>query len=87
MRAFLESDLWRFARARPGMIFGFVVIVLNVLLALFGPALAPYPVEAPAGASLLPPGARHWFGTDVSGIDVPSRMMASPRIDPTIVLV
>jgi peptide/nickel transport system permease protein len=87
MRAFLDSDLWRFARARPGMIFGFVVIVLNVLLALFGPAIAPYPVQAPAGASLQPPGARHWFGTDVSGIDVLSRMMASPRIDLTIALV
>lgn len=87
MAGFFESDFWRFARVRPGMLFGFAVIVLNLFLAVFGPALAPYPVQAPSGASLLPPSFEHWFGTDVSGIDVLSRMMAAPRIDLTIALV
>jgi len=84
---FAESDLWRFARARPGMIFGFVVIVLNLFLAIAGPAIAPYPTQAPAGPSLVPPNATHWFGTDVSGMDIFSRVLAAPRIDLTIALV
>ena len=35
----------------------------------------------------LPPGAQHWLGTDISGMDVFSRVMAAPRIDLTIALV
>jgi peptide/nickel transport system permease protein len=87
MRRFLESDLWHFARLRPAMMFGWAVIVLNLFLALVGPVIAPYPVQAPAGGSLRPPSAAHWFGTDVSGLDIFSRILAAPRIDLTIALV
>lgn len=87
MRGFLDSDLWRFARTRPGMIFGFAVILANVVLAFIGPLIAPFPTLAPAGSSLIPPNARHWFGTDVSGLDIFSRVLAAPRIDLTIALV
>lgn len=84
---FLDSDLWRFARSRPGMLFGFAVIVINLVLAFIGPAIAPFPPEAPAGPSLVPPNATYWFGTDVSGLDIFSRVLAAPRIDLTIALV
>jgi peptide/nickel transport system permease protein len=87
VRGFLDSELWRFARTRPSMIFGFVVIAINLLLALIGPLIAPFPVQAPAGASLTPPDATHWFGTDVSGLDIFSRVLAAPRVDLTIALV
>jgi peptide/nickel transport system permease protein len=87
MRHFLETDLWRFARTRPGMIFGFVVIVINLMLALVGPLIAPYSTQAPAGDSLIPPNGTHWFGTDVSGLDIFSRVLVAPRIDLTIALV
>ena len=87
MRHFLDSELWRFARTRPSMIFGFVVIAINLVLALIGPLIAPFPTQAPAGASLIPPNATHWFGTDVSGMDIFSRVLAAPRVDLTIALV
>jgi peptide/nickel transport system permease protein len=87
MSGFSRSDFWRFARQRPGMLFGLAVIVTNMVLALFGPAIAPYPTQAPAGPSLLPPNAQFWFGTDVSGLDIFSRVLAAPRIDITIALV
>jgi peptide/nickel transport system permease protein len=87
MRHFLETDLWRFARTRPGMIFGFVVIVINLTLALVGPLIAPFSTQAPAGDSLIPPNGTHWFGTDVSGLDIFSRVLVAPRIDLTIALV
>lgn len=87
MAGFFRSDFWRFARRRPGMLLGLAVIVTNMVLALFGPAIAPYPTQAPAGPSLLPPNAQFWFGTDVSGLDIFSRVLAAPRIDITIALV
>jgi peptide/nickel transport system permease protein len=85
--ALRRSDLWRFARTRPGMVFGLIVIVLNVLLALLGPTIAPFPIQAPSGGGLIPPTRTHWFGTDVSGMDIFSRVLAAPRIDLTIALV
>ena len=87
MQRLLQSDLWHFARLRPAMMFGLAVIVVNLFLALAGPAIAPYPVQAPTGASLRPPSGAHWFGTDVSGLDIFSRILAAPRIDLTIALV
>lgn len=87
MDGFLESDLWRFARQRPAMVFGFLVIVVNLVLALVGPAIAPFATQAPSGPALVPPNPTHWFGTDASGMDVFSRVLAAPRIDLTIALV
>jgi peptide/nickel transport system permease protein len=84
----IRSDFWQFTRKRPGMLFGFCVVFATVFLAIFGPSLAPYPIEqASAGGSILPPSSEHWFGTDVSGLDVFSRVIAAPRIDLTIALV
>ena len=69
------------------MLIGLVVIILNVVLAVLGPTIAPHPTQAPSGGSLLPPSREHWFGTDVSGLDIFSRVLAAPRIDLTIALV
>ncbi len=88
MKEFLfRHDFWRFTLRRPGMLFGLVVIVATVFLAIFGQTLAPYPVESPTSLSIQPPDAQHWFGTDVSGLDVFSRTIAAPRIDLAIALV
>lgn len=88
MRLSLQNnEFCQFASHRPGMVFGMVVILVTVFLAIAGPALAPYPVEAPAGPSIEPPSRRHWFGTDVSGLDIFSRVISAPRIDLTIALV
>ena len=76
-----------FARRRPGFIFGLVVVVATVFLAMLGPYIAPYhPERALPGAGLQPPSAQHWMGTDVSGMDVFSRVISAPRIDLAIAL-
>jgi peptide/nickel transport system permease protein len=63
-------------------------VALTIFLAVFGPGLAPYgPEEALPGVANLPPSAEHWMGTDISGMDVFSRVIAAPRIDLTIALV
>jgi len=82
------GNLWHFARRRPGFLFGLVVIAVTVFLAMFGPWITPYrPEEALPGRAVLPPSAEHWMGTDISGMDIFSRVIAAPRIDLTIALI
>ena len=78
--------LRRFRRsviADPLALAGVAVIALLVLLAVFGPWLAPYP-EQGAGQSdvparMLPPSIGHPFGTDGLGRDMLSRVMVGAR--------
>ena len=59
-----------------------VAFAAFVLLALFGPALAPHePLSSNAGAALAPPGPGHWFGTDALGRDILSRVIVATRLD------
>ncbi len=53
-----------------------------VLIALFGPWIAPYdPLASDAAAALKPPSMRHWFGTDAVGRDILSRTLLATRLD------
>lgn len=59
-----------------------------IFLTIFGPMLAPLPTEeADASATLLPPSSTHWFGTDESGMDIFSRVLAAPRTDVLIAVI
>jgi peptide/nickel transport system permease protein len=59
------------------VLFGFFVVV-----ALFGPWLAPYdPLASNASAALQPPSLAHWFGTDALGRDILSRVLVATRLD------
>lgn len=76
-----------FTRGRPSFLVGLVIVAITIFLAFFGPMVAPYhPERAIPGAGLLPPSAEHWMGTDVSGMDIFSRVISAPRIDLTIAL-
>ena len=82
------AHFWRFARTQPGFLFGLVVVMVTVFLALLGPWIAPYrPEEALPGQAVLPPNVDHWMGTDISGMAISSRVIAAPRIDLTIALI
>ncbi|WP_425405508.1 ABC transporter permease [Hwanghaeella sp.] len=60
----------------------FGLFALIVLVALLGPAIAPYdPLESNAARALQPPNADHWFGTDNLGRDVFSRVIVATRLD------
>jgi len=64
------------------------VLCVTLFLAVFGPWIAPYnPEEALQGSAILPPSMTHWMGTDVSGMDIFSRVISAPRIDLTIALI
>jgi ABC-type dipeptide/oligopeptide/nickel transport system permease subunit len=60
--------------------FGAVVIIMMVLVAIFAPLLAPYdPYEPDMQNALAPPSAEHWLGTDAIGRDTLSRLIYGSR--------
>jgi peptide/nickel transport system permease protein len=60
----------------------FALFLLLVMVALFGPALAPHnPLSSNTAEALHPPDAQHWFGTDQLGRDVFSRIVVATRLD------
>ncbi len=67
---------------RPGAVFGLTLLALQVIAIIFAPYIAPYsPENANPLLSLLPPSADHWMGTDVSGLDIYSRIIYATRIN------
>ena len=69
----------RFA-ARPTAMFGLIIIVLFVAVALAAPWLAPYdPTRQAYTVIRKAPSALHWFGTDENGRDVLSRVIFGAR--------
>jgi peptide/nickel transport system permease protein len=73
-------NAWRGAIRDPKAIIGLIVLAMFVFLAIFGSALAPYPVHVQTGRIFEPPSSRHWLGTDDGGIDVQSLVMTGARI-------
>jgi peptide/nickel transport system permease protein len=68
----------------PLSIVGLAIIVVFLLVGIFGPYLAPYPLQA-GGApdlahQLLPPSLQFPFGTDELGRDIFSRIIFGARI-------
>ena len=62
-------------------VFGLVVIVLLILVALFAPYIAPYDIAANDLANRLqPPSWTNYFGTDELGRDIFSRLVYGSRI-------
>jgi peptide/nickel transport system permease protein len=84
----ISSPVWRrFLRHRAGVA-GLVLIVIFAIMAVAAPLIAPYTADAfDLSASLAPPSAQHWFGTDPLGRDIFSRCIYGARISLTIGLI
>lgn len=79
MHLWLEASL-RFVRQQPLGAAGLVVVLIMVFAALLADVIAPYdPLRNDYTAMFQPPGATHWFGTDVFGRDVLSRILYGSR--------
>jgi peptide/nickel transport system permease protein len=62
--------------SRPLSAAGATITLIFLLIALFGPWIAPYgATEIIPGDARQPPSAEHWFGTDNLGRDVFSRVI------------
>lgn len=66
---------------RPTTRAAFAILAIVLLLAMFGPRLAPHdPLAQNPYALLQGPSAAHWLGTDAFGRDVLSRLLAGSTI-------
>jgi peptide/nickel transport system permease protein len=77
----LWSDALRRMRRSPSAIIGATIIGFFVLVAIFAPFLAPFdPIKGNLADSYLPPSPEHWFGTNVQGQDMLSRIIFGSRL-------
>ncbi len=68
--------------------FGAGVIIAMTVSAVLAPLLARHdPIAIDLANQLLPPSASHWFGTDVQGRDVWSRLVHGARVSLAVGLV
>lgn len=71
--------------ANQSLMVGFVLIVLLMLVALFGPLVVPHdPNEMDVLSRLQGPTAEHWLGTDNLGRDLLSRIIYGARISMSV---
>ncbi|MFQ5988300.1 MAG: ABC transporter permease [Candidatus Methylomirabilales bacterium] len=79
-----RGEVLRRWRRHPGIILGSFVLFLFGVVALLSPLLSPYdPYHIPEGLeamSLLSPRPGHWFGTDLLGRDLLSRIFYGARV-------
>jgi peptide/nickel transport system permease protein len=78
----LGRSWYKFSR-NPMSVVGLVMVVSLILIAIFAPFVAPYPKHAGPFTDFhnakIPPGLRYFFGTDVIGRDVLSRIIFGLR--------
>ncbi len=76
----LRSRVWRKLLRRKGAMFGAVLALLFLAVAILAPYLAPYdPLRTDWSAVRSPPSPQHWLGTDELGRDVLSRVIWGAR--------
>ena len=72
-------------RRHPTAIVGGVVLLLMILIAIAAPWLGTGdPLAVSPIRRLRPPGAQYWFGTDMLGRDVYSRVLYGARVSLTV---
>jgi peptide/nickel transport system permease protein len=76
----LAQERWHAARRSPTLIVGLLILAFWIVCALFGSGITPCdPYADDLLATLAPPSAAHWFGTDQLGRDVFSRVIVGAR--------
>jgi len=84
----LFQDLIRAFRQNRMAFLGLLMVLLLTVLALAAPVITPYdPYEVDLDNSLLAPSWSHWFGTDMFGRDLLTRVIYGARISLVIGLV
>ncbi len=71
--------LWRLVTLNRKVTFGVAIVGFFLLVALFGPAVAPQDPTAFNGVILDPPSPAHWLGTNLSGQDVFAQLVVGAR--------
>jgi len=71
---------WRRLIRNHVAVIAMVLLTAVVFLAIFGPHIFPYSPEIPTADKLAGPSRAHFFGTDMNGRDVFSRVIQGARI-------
>jgi len=80
-----KSEFWKkhenlyFAVTNGKVIFGLIIFMSILALAIFGPMFAKYDYEDFAGPGYMPPSKDFWFGTTLMGKDVFTRVVYGLR--------
>ena len=69
----------RFRRNTPAVISG-VFLAILITITVVWPLVAPYSWDTISDLQFDPPSARHWFGTDVHGRDLLTRVIFGARV-------
>lgn len=73
-------EVWRQLRKNKLAVVAMIILILLILVAVFGPLIAPYSYETQNGKeSYAKPSARHLLGCDKLGRDVLSRLIYGSR--------
>ena len=66
---------------------GIVIVVINLLVALLAPLIAPFDQATPLGDAWADPDSHHWLGLDNLGRDIVSRLIYGARMSIGLALV
>ena len=84
----LFADIIRAFKENKTALFGLIVVVILVVLAIFAPYVTPYdPYEIDLNNRFSKPSLNHWFGTDMFGRDLFTRVIYGARISLAIGLI
>ena len=76
----LVSQVQQYWRRMPAALIGLAIVLIYLVLAIFGEALAPYHyTEQNVSAALQSPSPQYFFGTDQFGRDIFSRVIVGSR--------
>src|SRR5437016_346346 len=76
----LRAGQFRVLGKSPSAIIGTLIVAFWMFMAIFGPRIAPYDVNASeSGAVWKPPSAAHVMGTDGLGRDIFSRLIIAAQ--------
>ena len=78
--ASLRGDVWRRFRRNKLAVAGLIVIAVMVFSAIFAPLVTSYSPSALGSVSRAKPSLKHWFGTDVLGRDLFTRVVYGARV-------
>lgn len=76
------KETWRRLKKSKSAIFGLVIIIIIILLAIFADLIIPYEeaIRQNVRIKLQPPSSEHWFGTDSYGRDIFARCIHGARV-------